>query len=100
MDYAMQDSLAIEAARAPLPKRWQTCILVVDDNRDVVNSLGLLLRMPGNDVQTAYDDLRRQIPAQAAVHIDETGQRENGQGQWKWVFREIAIYAVSHRSAA
>jgi transposase len=34
-----------------------------------------------------YDELRRQIPQQPALHIDETGHRENGRPQWTWVFR-------------
>ena len=32
-------------------------ILIVDDNRDAASSLGLLLRMLGNDVQTANDGI-------------------------------------------
>lgn len=32
-------------------------ILIVDDNRDAANSLGMLLRMMGNDVHTAHDGL-------------------------------------------
>ncbi len=32
-------------------------ILVVDDNRDAADSMGMLLRMLGNDVHTAYDGL-------------------------------------------
>jgi PAS domain S-box-containing protein len=32
-------------------------ILVVDDNRDAADSLGMLLRMIGNEVHTAYDGL-------------------------------------------
>jgi CheY-like chemotaxis protein len=32
-------------------------ILVVDDNRDSADSLGMLLRIKGNDVRTAYDGL-------------------------------------------
>ena len=30
-------------------------ILIVDDNRDAADSLGMMLRMMGNDIRTAYD---------------------------------------------
>jgi PAS domain S-box-containing protein len=40
-------------AMAPLPCR----ILVVDDNRDSAKSLGILLRIMGNEVHTAHDGL-------------------------------------------
>jgi CheY-like chemotaxis protein len=39
--------------KAPLARR----ILIVDDNRDIVESLALLLRLTGNEVQTACDGL-------------------------------------------
>ena len=32
-------------------------ILVVDDNKDSADSLGMLLRLKGNDIRTAYDGL-------------------------------------------
>jgi CheY-like chemotaxis protein len=37
------------AAKAPLR------ILIVDDNRDGADSLGMMLRLMGNEVRTAYD---------------------------------------------
>jgi CheY-like chemotaxis protein len=33
------------------------CILVVDDNRDSANSMAMMLKMMGNETQTAYDGL-------------------------------------------
>jgi PAS domain S-box-containing protein len=45
------EPLAREAASA----RQASRILIVDDNRDAATSLGMLLRMLGNDVQTAND---------------------------------------------
>ncbi len=42
-----------EERRAPVARR----ILVVDDNRDAADSLGMLLRMNGHEVQTAHDGL-------------------------------------------
>jgi PAS domain S-box-containing protein len=42
------------AIRQPQPKRR---ILVVDDNQDSAISLSMLLRLLGNEVQTAYDGL-------------------------------------------
>jgi CheY-like chemotaxis protein/two-component sensor histidine kinase len=38
----------------PAPKS-SLRILIVDDNRDSADSLGMLLRIMGNDIQTAYD---------------------------------------------
>ncbi len=47
-----------------------TCrILVVDDNRDSADSLGMLLRMMGNNVHTAYDGLEA-VGAAAAFRPD------------------------------
>ncbi|HZO15260.1 MAG TPA: ATP-binding protein, partial [Polyangiaceae bacterium] len=43
-----------EAEHAHAPTRR---ILIVDDNRDAADSLGMLLRMVGNDVHTAHDGL-------------------------------------------
>ena len=42
-----------EKGAAPAGRR----ILVVDDNRDAADSLGMLLRMMGNEVHTAHDGL-------------------------------------------
>jgi transposase len=55
--------------------------------RIATGTLAQLCHKVSRSLQAPYDDLRRQIPAQAAVHIDETSHRENGQGQWTWVFR-------------
>jgi PAS domain S-box-containing protein len=44
-------------------------ILVVDDNRDVADSLGMLLRMMGNEVHTAHDGLEA-VGAAAAFRPD------------------------------
>jgi PAS domain S-box-containing protein len=41
-------------ASGPVPQRR---ILVVDDNKDAADSLGMLLRVMGNDVHIAYDGL-------------------------------------------
>lgn len=41
----------------PLTPTEPRRILVVDDNRDAADSLGMLLRMVGHDVHTAYDGL-------------------------------------------
>lgn len=55
--------------------------------RVATGTLAKLCQKVSRSLQPSYDDLRRQIPAQAALHIDETSHRENGQGQWTWVFR-------------
>jgi PAS domain S-box-containing protein len=39
---------------APAPRR----ILIVDDNRDAADSLGMLLRLMGNEIHTAHDGLQ------------------------------------------
>jgi CheY-like chemotaxis protein/two-component sensor histidine kinase len=44
-------------------------ILVVDDNRDAADSLGMMLRMMGHDVRTAYDGLEA-VQAAAAFRPD------------------------------
>ena len=48
-------------ATAPQARR----ILVVDDNRDSANSLAMLLRLFGNEVQTAYDGKQALVVAGA-----------------------------------
>lgn len=50
----------------PQPTGLSECrILVVDDNRDSADSLGMLLRLMGNDIRTAHDGLE-------AVELAET----------------------------
>ena len=44
-------------------------ILVVDDNKDSADSLGMLLRLKGNDIRTAHDGLE-------AVEVAETFRPE------------------------
>jgi signal transduction histidine kinase len=54
-----------EKGAAPARRR----ILVVDDNRDAADSLGMLLRMMGNEVHTAHDGLEA-VGAAAAFQPD------------------------------
>jgi CheY-like chemotaxis protein len=42
-------------AEEPAPPKSSLRILIVDDNRDAADSLGMLLRLMGNDTRTAYD---------------------------------------------
>jgi len=49
------ESVPAKAAAATAPRRR---ILVVDDNKDAADSLGMLLRIMGNDVEIAYDGLQ------------------------------------------
>lgn len=42
----------------PAAKEASWRILVVDDNRDAANSLGILLRLAGNEIKVAYDGLQ------------------------------------------
>src|SRR5262249_9548608 len=46
---AADEKNELAAAKSPLG------ILIVDDNRDGVDSLGMMLRLMGNDIRTAYD---------------------------------------------
>jgi CheY-like chemotaxis protein len=58
------------AASGDAPVPTTTCrILIVDDNYDAANSLGMLLRMLGNEIQTAHDGLEA-VRAVAAFHPD------------------------------
>ncbi len=56
---------ADDKAVAPAARR----ILIVDDNRDAADSLGMLLRMMGNEVHTAHDGLAA-VGAAAAFQPD------------------------------
>jgi CheY-like chemotaxis protein/two-component sensor histidine kinase len=49
----------VERQSEPIPERFMTArrILVVDDNRDAAKSLAMLLKVTGNDTQTAHDGL-------------------------------------------
>ena len=58
---------ACEREKGAAPARRR--ILVVDDNRDVADSLGMLLRMMGNEVHTAHDGLEA-VGAAAAFQPD------------------------------
>jgi CheY-like chemotaxis protein len=52
-------STAARKETAAVPKTGQTArrILVVDDNRDSADSLAMVLRLMGHDVETAYDGM-------------------------------------------
>ena len=55
----LAESLPVPAKEASRPIRpAKRRILVVDDNRDAADSLGLLLQMSGHDVRTARDGLQ------------------------------------------
>ena len=53
LEAELSPTAAGQTSPAPVARR----ILVVDDNRDAADSLGMLLRMIGNEVHTAYDGL-------------------------------------------
>ncbi len=62
-EFVVRLPLVVEASRpaapavtdeSPAPKS-SLRILIVDDNRDSADSLGMLLRIMGNDIRTAYD---------------------------------------------
>jgi PAS domain S-box-containing protein len=57
-------------------------ILIVDDNRDSADSLGMMLRLMGNDIQTAYDGVEAVAAAESSrphvVLLDIGLPRQNG----------------------
>ena len=61
----LQGAAGGEKVTAPPARR----ILVVDDNQDAADSLGMLLRMTGNEVHTAHDGLEA-VGAAAAFQPD------------------------------
>ena len=70
--------IRLPALGAPLPVDAGVCgpptaaarrILVVDDNRDAVDALAMMLKLSGNDVEAAYDGLSALGIAQS-VHPD------------------------------
>jgi CheY-like chemotaxis protein len=54
---ALDAPLATQPARPPASGPHDRRILVVDDNRDAVDALAMMLRLSGNDVDVAYDGL-------------------------------------------
>ena len=48
-------------------------------------------------LKPAYEELAQAVPAQKALHIDETGWKENGKRQWVWLFcnQVIAFFVIS-----
>jgi CheY-like chemotaxis protein len=61
------ESVPTKQIAANAPRRR---ILVVDDNKDAADSLGMLLRIMGNDVQIAYDGLHAvKLTAEFRPHL-------------------------------
>ena len=56
----------VEAAVAPAPRHAPRKVLVVDDNRDAADSLGMMVRMLGHEVECLYD------PADVMARVRET----------------------------
>jgi CheY-like chemotaxis protein/nitrogen-specific signal transduction histidine kinase len=62
-EFVVRLPLVVEASGPPAPAgrdeppapRSSLRILIVDDNRESADSLGILLRIMGNDIRTAYD---------------------------------------------
>jgi CheY-like chemotaxis protein len=63
---AAQQPPAVETPETPLTSRR---ILVVDDNRDAAESLAMMLRLEGNEVDMAFDG-EGAISATATFHPD------------------------------
>lgn len=60
----------------------ETCGLKI-----AIGTLAKICQKVSRSLQPSYEALRQLIPEQTALHIDETGHRENGQRHWTWVFR-------------
>jgi transposase len=60
----------------------ETCGLSI-----ATGTLVKLCQKVSRSLAPSYADLLGRIPHQTCLHIDETSHRENGQGQWTWVFR-------------
>lgn len=57
-------------------------------------SRGYLAKLIGKTSRAlahAYDGLRRRLPKQSRLNVDETGHRENGRRPWTWCFRAEAF---------
>ncbi len=39
-------------------------------------------------LEPAFDELLNALPDQPAIHIDETGHKDNGERFWTWCFKE------------
>lgn len=48
-------------------------------------------------LKPVYEELAQAVPTQKALHIDETGWKENGKKQWVWLFcnQFIALFVIS-----
>src|SRR5262245_26509675 len=61
--------------------------------RDVIGltiSRGQLAKIIGKvsrALEQPYEQLLRDLPGQAVLHVDETGHKHNGQQHWTWCFR-------------
>lgn len=63
-------------------------------------SRGYLAKLIGKSsraLKDAYEALRRRLPAQPRLNVDETGHRENGTRPWTWCFRarDFAVFKIA-----
>lgn len=49
--------------------------------------LAKIIHKAGEAMSPAYDDLRRGLPLEKVLNVDETGHKDNGRGYWTWCFR-------------
>lgn len=59
--------------------------------------LAKLIGKASRALKDAYEALRRRLPAQPRLHVDETGHRENGTRPWTWCFRarDFAVFKIA-----
>jgi transposase len=49
--------------------------------------LAKIIHKAGEAMSPAYDDLRRGLPMEKVLNVDETGHKDTGKGYWTWCFR-------------
>ena len=49
--------------------------------------LAKIIHKAGEAMSPAYDDLRRGLPLEKVLNVDETGHKDSGKGYWTWCFR-------------
>jgi transposase len=56
-----------------------------------------LIRKATRAMAGAYDALRRRLPSESRLNVDETGHRENGKRPWTWCFRasDFALFKIA-----
>ena len=59
--------------------------------------LAKVIRRASAALQDAYETLRRRLPSESRLNVDETGHRENGARPWTWCFRapDFTLFTIA-----